>query len=473
MSTPPYAPPSIGPAGLVVPSYPSILADNIQGYLNIFGPNQYVGPDSAIYQLLSILSLKQSDCNAALQLAYNQSSPQTAVGAGLDRAVKMNGLARAPFTYSTALLTVTGAPGTNISDGFAQDTNGNLWALPSGVTIPGGGNVNVIGTCTTPGNVAANPGSISIISTPVNGWTSVTNAAAAIAGDPVETDSQLRARQSISVALPGVTPTSSTIAAILAIVGVTRVAPGYPTSGGPGTSIENPTGVTDSWGNPAHSISMVVEGGSSAAIALSIYEKKTIGCFTNGTTSVVVTDPTTGFNETISFYRPTYVPIFVLIAVHGYSGTPTATTLAAIQAAIVAYLNELQIGETVSIAAISYEAMALNAALSQPSFGVQSLQIGVRTAVTTATTVMGTNTITVASATGIVNGQLIVGAGIPAGTTVSGAPSGLTVTMSANATASASGVGVAFSTLGTVDVPMPNYYDVAQGVTADVAVVTV
>ena len=95
MSTPPYVPPFVGPAGLTVASYASIFPDNLAAYLNIYGQNQYVGQDSAIYQLLSILSLKQSDANLGLQLTYNQSSPQTAVGAGLDRQVKMNGLARA------------------------------------------------------------------------------------------------------------------------------------------------------------------------------------------------------------------------------------------------------------------------------------------------------------------------------------------------------------------------------------------
>ena len=88
-----YAAPTVTAAGLIISTYQDILADNIQAYLNIYGQNQYVGTDSAIYQLLSILSLKQSDTNLGLQLAYNQSSPQTAVGAGLDRVVKMNGLA--------------------------------------------------------------------------------------------------------------------------------------------------------------------------------------------------------------------------------------------------------------------------------------------------------------------------------------------------------------------------------------------
>ena len=379
MSTLPYVPPFVGPAGLVVNSYPSILADNIQAYLNIYGQSQYIGPDSAIYQLLSILSLKQADQNAGLQLVYNQSSPLTAVGAGLDREVKMNGLVREPYGYSTAVLTCVGAAGAVLTNCAAQDQNGNLWALPASVTITGG-SVNVTAVCTTPGNITAAPGTINIIATPTTGWTApsgtVNNAAAAAPGSAVETDSQLRARQAISVALPALTPLAATVAVILATPNVTRLAPGYPTPGMPGSSIHNPTGEVDSWGNAPHSVAMAVEGGTDLAVATAIYNKKTLGCYTNGTTSVLVTDSTTGNQETISFYRPTYTPIYVSAALHGYAAVPTSSTLAAVQAAVVSYLNSLQIGETVSISAINYEIMSINANLAQPGFGVRTLTIG-------------------------------------------------------------------------------------------------
>lgn len=471
MSAPPYAPPSIGPSGLTVSTYPSILADNLQSFLNIYGTNQYVAPDSAIYQLLSAISLKQSDTNLALQLAYNQSSPQTAVGAGLDRQVKMNGLARAPFSYSTVLLTVGGISGRTITNGAAQDQNGNLWTLPTTVLIPLSGTINVTGTCTTPGAVAAEPGTVNIINTPVPGWLSITNAAAAVNGEPVESDSALRARQSISVSLPSTTPLASTVAAILATPGVFRVAPGYPTPGGPGSSVENPTGATDSWGNPPHSISMVVECTDTVSVAAAIYAKKTIGCFTNGTTTVPVVDSTTGVTEDISFFLPTSYPIFLLVKLTGYGSTPTSAVLASVQAALVAYLNELAIGETVSIGALYYEVMAVNANLVTPVFGVQALQAGVLTAATTATFASAATTIVVASAASIVSGQLAVGAGIAPGTLVVGAPSGTTVTLSLATTATGAASPVAFSTLGSVDVPMPNFYYASQGSAPNVSVV--
>lgn len=469
-TTPPYAPPSVGPAGLVISTYQSILADNLQGFLNIYGPNQYIAPDSAIYQLISIISSKMSDCNLGLQLAYNQTSPQTAVGAGLDRVIKMNGLQRAAFTYSTCPLVVTGTPGVSIQNGFAQDVNGNIWALPSSVTIIGG-SITVTATCTTPGNVVAEPGQISIISTPQSGWASVVNEVEATSGDPIQTDSQVRAVQAVSVALPSQTRLASTLAAILAVPGVTRVNTGVPTPDGPGSSIENPTGAVDSWGNPAHSISMVVEGGTDTAVALAIYGARSIGCFTNGTTNIPVTDPNTGFQMTMSYFRPTYTPICVLIAVNKLAGYSSATG-AAIQAGLVDYLNSLAIGESVVFSELYGAALTARSNPDQPIFSITSIKSGKQLAQTTASLTAGSNTIIVAAATGIAIGQNVIDETnfgvVPANTTVT-AVSGTTITLSANALATQGADTVSFFQLATTDITL-DYIDAALGVNANVVV---
>lgn len=484
MSTPPYAPPSVGPAGLTVSSYASILASNLQAFLNIYGQNQYVGVDSAIYQLLSIISLKQSDTNLGLQLDYNQSSPQTAVGAGLDRIVKMNGIARAAFTYSTAVLTCAGVNGTTLTNCFAQDQAGNLWAIPSPTTILGS-SVTVTATCTTPGNVVAEPGTINIKASPTNGWSTVTNAYAAIPGSPVEADSKLRARQSVSVALPALTPIAATIAAVLATLNVTRVAPGYPTPGGPGTSIENPTGASDSWGNPAHSITMVVEGGTDAAVGLSIYLKKTIGCFTNGTTSTVVADPNTGYEETISFYRPSYTQPYIGMYLQGLSGFTTAT-VAAVQTALVNYLNSLAIGEEVTYSALWSVALSVTPNISQPEFSIKSVTLDAA-ATGLFTVVPGTS-----AGTGYaVNDVLTIAGGTGGTVTVSSVSAGAITGIKPQVTASGSGyavaAGVAVSggsgTGGHVNITAVQptaqtdlsllFYQAAQGVSANVVVAAI
>ena len=470
-TTLPYSPPSVGPSGLVVSTYQSILNDNLQAFLNIYGQNQYIAPDSAIYQLLSIISLKQSDANLGLQLAYNQSSPQTAVGAGLDRVLKMNGLERAAFSYSVAQLVCAGTPGQIVTNGVAQDQSGNLWALPSSFTIVGG-SITVTATCTTPGNVVAEANQINIISTPQSGWATVNNPSAATPGVPVQSDSQVRAVQAVSVALPSLTTLQSTLAAILSVPGVTRVNPGTPTPGGPGSSIENPTGTTDSWGNPAHSISMVVEGGVDLAVATAIYGARGIGCFTNGTTSVPVVDPNTGYTMDIGFFRPTYLQVCVLIKLTKLAGYSSAVG-SAVQQGEVNYLNSLSIGENVVYSELYGAALTARPNPDQPLFSITSLQSGTLAAQTTAATSAGTDTVTATSAAGIAVGQLVIDytttGNVPDGTTVAGV-SGTTVTLSNNCVATQAADTLAFFTLGTVDL-VTAFTEAAEGATANVVVV--
>jgi hypothetical protein len=361
MSTPAYVAPYISPtAGLVIPTYASILADLISQYLSIYPQVVYLNPTQAKYQELSIISLKIFDSMLASQLAYNARSPLTAVGSDLDSIVKLNGLARKAAGYSIAPETITGISGTVITNGMVTDTSGNIWALPVSVTIPSGGSVTVSIECQTPGAIQAAAGAINIISGGATaGWTGATNPSAAVVGLPVETDSQLRARQSLSVAAPSSTRLAGTLAGIAAVPDVTRYNTGTLSADGTTLSIENPTGAVDSFGNPAHSVSMVVEGGTDIDVATAIFANRGIGPYTNpnatnnptGTRSIPVTDPNTGNVTLIGFQRPDYVPIFVTMQIHGLAGYTTAV-LASVHDAIVLYLNSLQIGETLTFSSL-------------------------------------------------------------------------------------------------------------------------
>src|SRR6185503_1528966 len=117
-------------------------------YQAIFGADAYLGSDSQDGQLLAIFAAAINDCNAACVASYNSRSPSTAQGAGLDAAVKINGLLRNGATASTVVLTIVGVAGTVITNGVAGDSNGNSWALPTSVTIPGGGSISVAAICT-------------------------------------------------------------------------------------------------------------------------------------------------------------------------------------------------------------------------------------------------------------------------------------------------------------------------------------
>ena len=383
MTTPAYVPPYIDPvAGMVIPSYASILAWRISQYQAIYPQVVYIGTDTAKYQELSIDSLAAYDCNLGSQLAYNARSPLTAVGSDLDSIVKMNGISRLMATYSTVPIVISGVSGTIITNGIVTDSQGYSWALPSPITIPSGGSVIVSATCQTSGSIQAAASSITTMSGGTTaGWTGATNPSAALPGSPTEADSQLRARQALSVAAPSLTRLAATIAAIAAVSGVTRYATGTPTpDSGPGSSIENPTASIDFWGNPPHSISMVVEGGTDLAVATAIFQKRGLGVYTNsdstaGSTSIPVTDPNTGTIMTIGFQRPTYVPIYVTMVLHGLTGY-TSAVLALVQNAIVTYLNSLQIGETVTFSSLYSIAQSVMPSLINPQFSITSLFTG-------------------------------------------------------------------------------------------------
>lgn len=371
-----YFAPYIDATGLHNPEYSDIQAYEWQQFLSVYGQNTYDGTDNADVQWVDIFALMINDAFQAAQLAYNARSPKTAVGSDLDGVVGINGIARKAPSSSTVTLTLTGVPNTQIVNGAALDQNNNLWAFAT-VTIPNTGTINVQATCLTNGAITAPPNTINIPAQGLTaGWTGVTNAAAAIIGSAVESDSQLRARQAVSVAISSKTLVQATIGAIAGVKGVTRYATGIPTTPpSAATSVENPTGANDSFGNPPHSISMVVEGGADADIATAIYNNKAPGCLTNGTTTVNVTDPVSGAVMGISFFRPTYVPIFATLTVNPLNGFTSATALA-IQTAVVNYLNALQIGESLTISGLYAAAMAVMPDITQPQFSITGLVAG-------------------------------------------------------------------------------------------------
>lgn len=454
-----YNPPTVGAAGLTVPTYADILEKLISEYQGTFGQNVYLGTDSADYQDISTRALQANDVNEGLQAVWLSLNPLTATGASLDLCGKLiANTPRKPASYSTASVTLAGDPFTAITNGVVQDVAGNFWNLPSSVTIPQAGTLTVTATAQQYGNITAEPGDISKIATPTAGWTSVTNAAAASPGQPVEPDSQYRARLLVAQAKPSLTLISGTIAALAAVNGVTR-----------SWCYENPTGTADANGNPAHSITAVVEGGADADIAQAIYDNKGIGETVNGTTSVVVTDPANGgLSQTISFIRLSYVTVYVALGVHGLTGFTTATE-SAIQGAVVDYLNSLGIGESVVFSEIYGAALNARTNPDQPAFSIRSVLLGSQAAATTGTLTSGSPTVTVADATGIVNGQTVVGAGVPDGTTIT--ISGTTVTLSQNATASGTNVDLTFFDTGTSDLTVA-FDQAAKGISTNVVVTT-
>lgn len=323
--------PTIDDSGITAPVYADVLAF-VQGqYATIFGSDTYIAPDSQDGQFIALMALAFTDCNAAAVAIYNSFSPSTASGRALQSNVKINGITVNQATNSTVDVDIGGTVGTTITNGQVRDSNQNLWNLPASVTIPSAGTITVTATAVNVGAIRADPATVTQIATPTRGWQTVNNAAAAVPGDAIETDAELRARQILSVALPSQTVLDGMIGAVSNVPGVTRV-----------VGLENDTNITDANGIPAYNTAFVVEGGDVNAIAPAIALKKTLGSPTFGSTSVTITN-VYGQPQVIKFSRPVGVPITVAITVKALAGYSASVGTAAVNA-VIAYINALPVG---------------------------------------------------------------------------------------------------------------------------------
>jgi uncharacterized phage protein gp47/JayE len=337
-----YFKPNIDKTGLHLPTYQDVLDYINERTRAIFGNDIYLEPDSQDYQANAEVSDLWTDLANLVQMTYNNRAIQTAQGVSIDALIKINGIKRLSASHSVAIVTAEGTPGTPIIGGLITDRVGDyIWKLEN-TTIPDEGFIDVTATCTTPGKIFADAGTLNKIVTQTNGWVSVTNKNNAIPGLPVENDPAAKARQAVSTARPSKTVLQGLIGGIAEITNVQRY-----------KVYENDTNVPDKNGIPGHCVCCVVEGGDSETIGNEIYLRKTPGCDTYGDVEVIIIppDPMLGDIPPIHFFRPSYVPIFVQIKVHQRAGYVDAMGKE-IKERVADFINALEIGEDVSASLI-------------------------------------------------------------------------------------------------------------------------
>ena len=357
-----YFAPYIDATGMHIPTYADIRDDLISKMKEIFGNDIYIDEDSQDYQQISIFAKKIFDTNALALLTYNNRTVNTAIGVGLDNLCAIAGIVRKAATYSTVQLTLTGAPTTVIASGKASDKDDeHIWNLPASVVIPESGTITVEATCNDAGDITVSSNTITKIITPVFGWYSVVNNFNGSGGTNEETDAELRGRYALATAAPSETVFESIIASVSSVSGVKRV-----------KAYENDTGTTNSLGHPPHSITLVVEGGDDTDVATEIYFKKTPGCYTNGTTTIPIVS-LSGNTTNISFYRPTYKTVYVKVSLKKLSSYNDEYAND-IKKAIVDYINNLEIAETVYRSVLWSIATGQMKSIQSPSFSVLNVQ---------------------------------------------------------------------------------------------------
>lgn len=279
----------------------------------------------------------------AIGLVYRSRVPSGASFAGLDAVCSLTGTTRRAAQKGTVTLRLSVAAGRTIPVGSIAHVDGqpeNRWITTEAAVNSGGStaNVDVDAIAENAGAYVANNGTITVIATPVTGWLSVTNPAAADAGSAAEQDPALRVRRVDELAGGGTSPPDAIRARVSEVSGVSSVVVELNTS-------DAYDALRDLAG---HSVRVVVQGGTDAAVAAAIWAAVAAGIETQGTTSVIVTD-LGGFPRRVRFSRPSDVDAYMTVRV-SYSDALYAGD-AALKVALVAITTAQLAGRPIRMSA--------------------------------------------------------------------------------------------------------------------------
>ena len=350
-------PPAYGvtPAGFVVKPQTQILSDMQAAALSspALSPTLDLSSQSPDGQMLAIVANVAGSEWELIQIAFNQYNREDAEGAGLDNLGDVTGTPRegATFTqvYATLVFGSSAVAGTYLPGSFVANIAGaasQSYSNALTVTLAGGAQtltgilMQAASAGPTPG---VNPATLTVISTPVTGWTSITNPAAqSQLGEDAESDASYAARQAQDVAAGGSCNPSATVVALLQLA-----AAQLPPVTLSVLLVENVTAeptTIDGILLPANSYTAVIyDQGSGWAslpanvllIAETIWKNKPAGIEPIGNTTGSYTDPNLG-PQVLAWTIPTPERLYITVHVVARSGVDFPTLTQAIQSGLVA-----------------------------------------------------------------------------------------------------------------------------------------
>lgn len=325
------------PAGLVIPAETDILA-GVQADMNAaFGGGLNPGLDTPQGQLASSQAAVIGDKNNEVALIVNQVDPQYSADRFQDAIGRIYFLTRKPATPTAVTVTLGGIAGTVIPAGtFAQDTDGNTYALSGDATIGIAGTVDADFQNIQTGPIPCAAGTLTSVYQAIPGWDTITNAADGTMGSNVESRADFEYRRRNSVALNGKGTPQAIYAAVFDLLDVLDV---YVKDNPSGNTVN--TGPTNYPILP-HSVYVAVVGGTDADVAAAIWRKKDTGCDYNGNTTVTVTDDA-GYSYpqptyTVKFERPAALPVLFAVSLVDDPSLPS-DIVQRVKAAIIARFN--------------------------------------------------------------------------------------------------------------------------------------
>lgn len=303
--------------GLNIPSLNEIIEYLETQFKNIYGEDINLSSNTPDGQLINIFSQNQTDVNETIINLYNSLNPNLAVGQDLDNLATYHSIARNGGSYTivpveiqvNAPLTLKGLDDNynelEVSDVFTvSDNAGNEFYLINSEEFTESGTKTVQFRAKNMGVLQVGLETITNINTPQVGVVSViNNTQVTVEGTEEESDLSLRNRFLNTNGNGGSGAFDNIISALLNTRGVIIA-----------TGENNNTNITSVAGTPAHSVWLIVEGGSNEDIANAIYSTINAGCGMRGETTYVVYTKQ-GIATEIKWDRPSYEDLYIKFSI--------------------------------------------------------------------------------------------------------------------------------------------------------------
>lgn len=419
--------------GLIVKTLNVIREELNQRLRDAFGNSINLGDRAVLGQITGIVSELAALVWELAEAVNSAQDPDKASGAALDALCTLTGTFRPNATYSTVTLTLTGTPTTLVdaesrakttssSVHFQTEEDATIDAVPAWADVTvyalgdrvtnsgnvyqcvvagtsdasaptstdeeiengtvtwtylgaGTGAVDVLARATETGSLVAGGRDINIIETTIAGWDGVINLLDATVGREVASDEELRQLRELELGGQGNTTINAIRAALLKIEDVISVT----------VFVNNTDDTVD--GVPPHAIEALVRPDTPVpdefdqTVFDTLLDNVAAGILTSGNTSGTSVD-SQGTSHTMSYSRPTEVPIYIIVNVTKDPDTYPADGDDLIKQAIVDWGDEQDCGKNAVASAITAQAFNVEGVLD-----VTAVKLGTAPAPTLSVTI--------------------------------------------------------------------------------------
>lgn len=304
----------ISSTGVIIPDTSSLLANVTTTYTDVFGTDLITTPDSPAGVFINAEVLAEAAMVRNNAAVANQINPNLAAGTFLDAILALTGVQRSPATQTfVSGATLTGASGTVVPAGtLAATAAGDQFSTVSSVMIGGGGTVAADFRSVEYGPIPCASDALTVVVSSILGWETVNNTSGGALGSVTQSDVGARAYRSNTLGFQGVALPVAITSALYNVEGVNSV--WFQENTTAGTLTINGVAMT------AHSIYVVVNGGTHLDIAAALLENKSNGCAWIGSTTQAIIEPASGQSYTVKWDYATPIEISMEITTTNGNG---------------------------------------------------------------------------------------------------------------------------------------------------------